>query len=347
MTLSSNHLPLSALLCGMAFAACAAASSPPAFAATKQPAGVGFSVAPVGRPSLRFDARPGETITGRVRVENFDRRARTVRLVGADLVTADTGGPTFPTTAPAGAGRWLTLERPLVRLPAQGSRTVPFHATMPPDATSGQHFAGIVAVDAGDAAAARAPAKKARGVSVRRLTRLALPVRLTAPGVLVSHLAMTDLAFDVDASGSSLRVGLRNDGNRIVRTTGINLKVSQGGRRLLMIDEEIQDFIPASAISFPAAWPGQLKRGTYRVTGVIRPKGAAAIRVDQDVIFGAKLAERLERKTGDRAPADDGQHGWVWIAVGCLSLGAGGVSVAYVRLRRTVTKAAAPRRPRG
>jgi hypothetical protein len=347
MTLSAHHLPVAGLLCGMALAASAAASSPPALGASKEPAGVGFSVAPVGRPTLRFDARPGGTITGRVRVENLDARPRTVQLFAADMVTADTGGASFPATPPVGVGTWLTLDRPLVRLPAHGGRTVGFHGGMPGDAGTGQHFAGIVAVDTREAAAARAPARNARGVSVRHLTRLALPVRLTAPGPLATHLAVTGITFGVDASGSSLRVALRNDGNRIVRATGIDLKVSKGGRRLLVIDEHIQDFIPSSAISFPVAWRGQLKQGTYHVTGVIRPKGGASVRVNQDVIFGPKLADRLERKTGDAAPADHGQPPWIWIALGGLFAAAGGVTLAYVRLRRAVAKSGPPVIPRG
>jgi len=342
MTLSSHRLSTAAAVCGMALAACAAASSAHASGAGGQPAGVGFSVAPVGRPALRFDLRPGQTITGRVRVENLDRRPRTLRLTSADLVTADTGGPSFPQTLRAGAGTWLTLDRSLVRLPARGGRTVAFRATMPAKARTGQHFAGILAVDTGEAAAARAPAKKARGVSVRHLTRLALPVRLTAPGALVTHLSVTRLAFSVDASGTSLRVGLRNDGNRIIRTTDIDLNVSSAGRRLRVVDEKLQDFIPASAISFPAAWRGPLKRGTYRVTGVIRPEGGPAVRVDQNVTFGAKLADRLERKTGDAPATAAGQPVWLWFAFGALLMAIGGVTTAYVRLRRALARTGPP-----
>jgi hypothetical protein len=213
---------------------------------------------------------------------------------------------------------------------------------MPADARTGQHFAGIVAVDTGEAAAARAPAKKGRGVSVRHLTRLALPVRLTAPGPLAAHLALTRLDFSVDASGSSLRVGLRNDGNRIVRTTDIALQVSGGGRRLLAVDEKLQDFIPASGVSFPVAWPGRLRQGTYRVTGVIRPKGGPPVRVDRNVTFGTTLADRLERKTGAAVAPDDGQPVWIWIALGVLVAAIGGITVAYVRLRRALGRTPPP-----
>jgi hypothetical protein len=337
MILSFHHVRLVALLCATALTASATAPSSPALAANPTPSGVGFVVAPAGRPMLRFNARPGATITGRVRVQNLDASPRTVRLSPSDLVTADTGGLSFPARAPITVGAWLIIDHPLVRLPGNGERTVRFHATVPADAATGQHFAGIVAVDTGEAVAALAPAKQTRGVSVRHLTRLALPVRLTAPGLLVTHLAVTRITFGVDAAGSSLRVGLHNDGNEIIRATTINLKVSKGGRKPLVIHQNIKDFIPASAISVPAAWSGQVEQGTYRVTGVIRPHGGSPVHVDQNVTFGAKLARQLERKTGNPAAAKHRQPIWLWIILTSLLTAVGGVTLAYIRLRRTVS----------
>ncbi|MEA2323488.1 MAG: hypothetical protein QOD81_3338, partial [Solirubrobacteraceae bacterium] len=100
----------------------------------------------------------------------------------------------------------------------------------------GEHYAGIVAVDAAQADAARKPAKARGRVSVHQLARLALPVRLTVPGPLSTRLALTKLRFGVDASGPSLRIGLRNAGNQIIRQTAIDLEVTtQDGRSLLEI----------------------------------------------------------------------------------------------------------------
>ena len=98
---------------------------------------------------------PGQTITGRVRIENLATRSRIVRLTTSDLVTADTGGPSFPATAVNRVGAWLTLDHEQVLLPAHTGTTVSFTAHVPPQATTGEHYAGIVAVDAAEAAAAR------------------------------------------------------------------------------------------------------------------------------------------------------------------------------------------------
>jgi hypothetical protein len=329
---STRRLLAAALLCGATITASAAAS-PPALGATKPPAKVGFLIGPVGIPSLRFAADPGETITGRVRVENLAARPRTVRLTAADLVTADTGGASFPATAPKAIGRWLDLGRAQVRLAAHAGTTVSFQAQVPPQAKSGEHYAGIVAVDAADAAAARKPSKARGGVSVRHLARLALPVRLTVPGLLATRLALTEMHFGVDASGASLRIGMRNAGNQIIRETALELEVTQDGRSLLSIREEIADFITDSAISYPAAWNGALKRGAYRVTGVIRPRGGPPVRVDQTIAFTPKLADTLERETARPSAPGDAQPIWLWLALAAALTAAGAVSVAYVRLR--------------
>jgi hypothetical protein len=344
MTVAMHQLPVAAMLCAVTLVASAVASPPAAFGAAKGPAHPGFSVAPLGKPSLRFAAQPGDTIIGRVRVQNLGARSRTVQLSASDLLTADSGGPSFPATPPEGIGRWLKLGRDNVRLPAHGGVTISFRAIVPADATAGEHYAGIVALDIAEAAAARAPSM-ARGVSVRHLTRLALPVRLTVPGALVARLALTEIRFGVDASGSSLRVGLRNDGNRIIRATDIDLRVGKDGRRLLSIHDEIRDFIPTAAISYPTAWRGQLRRGVYRVTGVVRPDGGAPIHVDQQVSFTPKLADQFKRQTGMTAAPGDGQPMWIWTALAAALALATAATLAHVRLRRRL-RAAEPRLPR-
>lgn len=340
MTSITHRVLGAALLCGMTLAALATASAP-ALASAKAPAKVGFLIAPVGRPSLRFAVVPGQTLTGRVRVENLAARSRIVRLTTSDLVTADTGGPSFPATAANQVGAWLKLDHEQVLLPPHTSTTVSFKAHVPPQTTTGEHYAGIVAVDAGEAAAARKPSQARGRVSVRHLARLALPVRLTVPGPLATRLALTKLHFGVDASGSSLRIGMRNAGNQIIRQTAVELTVTQDGRSLLEIRDEIGDFITGTAISFPAAWRGQLKPGSYRVKGVLRPQGGPPVAVDQTVAFTPKLAKTLERKTGRPLAPGDGQPIWVWIALTVALTAAGTITVAYARLRRRLRTASA------
>jgi hypothetical protein len=161
--------------------------------------------------------------------------------------------------------------------------------------------------------------------------------------ILAGRLALTEMHFGVDASGSSLRVGMRNAGNQIIRETGVELEVTQDGRSLLSVRDEIRDFITGSAIFYPAAWRGQLKRGSYRVTGLIRPQGGPPVAVDQTVAFTPQLADKLERKTGQPAVPVDGPPTWIWIAIAVALAATGSVTGAYVRLRSATTSRGAHR----
>jgi hypothetical protein len=334
MNISTHRYLGAALLCSATLL-----MTTPVSAATKT-ADVGYFIAPAGKPSLRFSAQAGQVVTGRVRIENLSDRSRTIRISAADLVTSDTGGASFPAAAPKDVGTWLKLDRELVHLSGHGATIVGFRAQVPSTATPGEHYAGIVAVDAAEAAATKRPSKQRNVVEIRRLARLALPVRLTLPGPLAARLALTEMHFSVDASGSSLRVGMQNAGNQIIRKTDMDLKISQSGRQLLAVQNEIRDFITNSSISYPVVWRGQLTPGSYRVTGVIRPQGGPPVSVDQTVDFTPELAQTLEQKTGKPATPSDGQPIWIWAILAVVVMAAIAITTAYVRLRRRLRIAA-------
>ncbi|MCW3003254.1 MAG: putative protein of unknown function cell surface [Conexibacter sp.] len=334
----------SAPLCVLALAASAAASAPAAAATPKPPIAAGFSIVAVGQPSFfRFTARPGAVVTGLVRVRNLKASLLVVRLTPADLTTADTGGVSFPQSRPRTIGAWVRLHHTTVRLRPHSSALVRFRARVPATITGGEHYAGIVAVDAAQAKSAGAPSHK-RGVSVRHLTRLALPIKVTTPGALVHHLTLSGIGFGVDATGSKLRLALRNDGSIITRATSIHLKVSRSGRTIFSIKERLADFIPQTAISFPVAWQGRLERGTYDVTGVIQPRHGPPIRVDQHITFTPKLGRQLKEQAGQTtAVGDDGPPLLMWLALaGALAL-AVAAATGYLRLRHRLNAQAAAR----
>lgn len=334
----SRHPHLGAALLGCSLLL-TLAGAPASSAAPAPEREIGFLVAPVGTPSLRFPAEPGQTVTGRIRIVNLAAKGRTIRLTTADLVTADTGGASFPSEPPTSTGTWLELGRERVVLEGHEKETVGFRVAVPASAGPGQHFAGIVAVDAAEAATARRPSTKGEGVEVRHLARLALPVRLTVPGARFTQLAVTDMHFSVDASGSSLRVGLRNAGNEIVRETDMDLHISRDGKELLAARNEIRDFITGTEISYPVAWRGALQPGAYEVTGTIRPLGGSPITIDQTVEFTPELAETLEQKTGTPAAPADGQPLWIWALLAAVLAAGGAVTTAYLRLRRRINAA--------
>lgn len=291
-------------------------------------------------PHPVFEARPGTTVSSTVLLTSRSDSMQTIRLQTVDLATSNLGGIEFPSRRPAGPGTWLKLDRRDVRIPPRGTATVRLSVTVPTRTPAGDHYAGVVAVDRKELRRAlKAPPKKASGVVLRQLTRVALPVRVRLPGRAVRRLRLRDIAFAADAGGSHLRVRLRNSGQRLLRSTAVDLRIARGDRRLFTVRASLAEVVPATGLAYPVRWRGAPPRsGTYRVTGTISPKGAPRIRVDERVRFGTTQADKVEELTGVPAVGEDGRP-WLLLTVAALVLlVAVSASVGYLRLRRRLAE---------
>lgn len=297
-------------------------------------------VATTGSTYPKFGARAGERVRGAVRVVNRSSRGRVLRLESLDASTADTGGVWFPGGTPRSGGRWLSLERRDIRLGPRAHRTVRFTAQLPSAATTGEHYAGIVVTDRADLRRARRRTGKTAanraGVKIEHITRLALPVRIVVPGPADRRLVVDNAEFAANASGTRIDLGLRNDGRRVVRSTAVDLAVSDpAGRVLFRHRARMPEFLPATAVRYPIAWRGTPAAGRYRLKGTIRPRGAAPIAVDREIAFTRKSARALQRATGDDVAAPGPGLPWPVIAVAVAALLIAVVSTgAYLRMRR-------------
>jgi hypothetical protein len=337
MTGSSRRIALLSATC----AVFAGVLVTPAGAATRPT----FELSPVTKdPYPRFVARPGQTVSGAVRLHSRTGKPQTVRLQALDLVTARTGGVEFASGRPHATGAWLKLQRRDVALPARATRIIHFTARVPADAAPGQHYAGIVAINRAELRRAQAPAHKA-GVELRAVTRIALPVRFRLPGTAGRSVGARRLAFAADASGSRLDLDLRSTGRLLIRETQVDLRVAeQSGRKLFRHKATLSEFIPQTTIRYPIAWHGTPKPGTYRLTGTVKPEGGRVVRIDKTVTFGKPEAKKVRQQAG-AAPSHDAGAGGpplaLVIALGAALLLAIAASVGYLRLRRRLINAKA------
>ncbi len=87
-------------------------------------------------------------------------------------------------------------------------------------------------------------------------------------------------------------LGLRMGGSELIEGAHINLRVLRGRRTSFTYASTLGQLFPDTTLSYHIPWIGQLRQGTYRVIGSIRPQDAAAVDIDRTVeVSGAKTAQ--------------------------------------------------------
>ena len=189
---------LGAVVLVPAGAAPAAPSAPPATPATPATAAAGgfdFGVEPytaAGAPvrgAFEYDVTAGQTINDRVTLINETSKPKSLLLYGADAFTAEVGGgfALRPHTDPLrDAGAWIGLPVSQYTIPPNTIALVPVSLNTPPDATPGDHIAGIVAEEI-------APnIHNQSGEGLLTVHRVAARVYLRVAGVLRPELSVQD-----------------------------------------------------------------------------------------------------------------------------------------------------------
>ncbi len=329
MTHLRRRAGTSAVLAGLTIAAFAAASAsaatPTAPAPAPKPAGPTFSVTPVGSSgALLLHGTPGRVLHGAVRVHNTTGHTITVVLRRADVRNASNGNADYDTSSGSGTGGWLRLATTDVRLAPRASRDVAFTATVPTTATGASHYAGIVAVDAKDLASAAGKGGKKRSFSFNRVTRQALPLTIRLPGPLTRSLALRSAAINVQPVGAGLILNLLPGGTELIQSATIRLRVTRGSTVVLRSTAGLGQLFPGEPLAYRIPWRGKPTKGSYQVSGVITPRGAAPISINQQVTFTPAKAAALKQATPalPGTAASSSMPMWVWIA---LAAGAAGL----------------------
>jgi hypothetical protein len=331
----SHHAGALALLASLALAATAAAPASAAAPPSAKPAA--FALLPVGTTgALSLRAIPGHAIRGAVLVHNVSRQPVTVRLQSADIQNATNGNADYATTRPSKTGRWVDVAATTVHVAPGATRRVAFTVNVPARTRSGSHYAGIVAIDAKDLA--RAPTHKKgrkRTFAFHHINRQALPVTIRLPGLLSRRLALRSVKIGVQPAGAGLMLGLLPGGTELIPATRINLRVFRGSRTVFTFASKLGQLFPADGLNYRIPWRGRPTRGNYRVLGIIRPEGAAAIKIDEAIAFSPAKATDLARATPPAAGRPEpGIPVWVWVALAAAAAVLTALSAAVWKLSR-------------
>jgi hypothetical protein len=295
---------------------------------------LGYAVSAVGfRSYFVFDAKPGKMVAGRLRVVNLSSTPRTIELSPADVSTAAAGGLQYGEGAPRGEARWVSLSARTLRLAGSGAAEVPFTVRLAGDARPGDHLMAIVAIDR------RVLGQKARGrgaIRLRLIPRLAMTIQVRVPGPARKRLAVGNVSIAVAPSGATLAIGISNPGERLIDSTGGDVRILQGGTPLFNQTTPLAAFAPRTSITYHVPWEGTPVEGTYRVQGTLRPQGAPVVSFDRTVTFGSKAISQYRRQTGRQAKSSGGVPFVVVVALALAVVLAVAFGIAYTRARRAL-----------
>jgi hypothetical protein len=351
MTNSPHHAGALALLATLALTASAVA--PAQAAGPPRSAKPSFALSAAGGGgALLLRGTRGRVLHGAVLVHNVSRHRITVRLQPADIGNATNGNANYITAGRKLAGRWLRLSATTVHLAPKSSRRIVFALRVPRNVPGASHYAGIVAIDTAETVTAKAPRRSAKGAgfSFSRINRQALPITIRLPGPLTRRLTLRSVKLDVQPLGAGLMLGLLPKGTVLMQDAKVNLRVSRGKRTILRNVSTLGQLFPDSRLDYRIAWSGRPTEGDYLVRGVIRPKSAAPVYINQTIKFTPAKVKELKRETPpvaapEAAPAP-GLPSWVWLALA----GAGALLVALAfafwrfarRARRSAAATAEP-----
>jgi len=303
-------------------------------AVTIHPGSLGFSITAVhARRWFIFQARPGELMRGELLVRNTGPKPKRIELAGTDAVTAGGGGYAFSSFSPCQAGSWLRLARRSVTLRPRGAAVVPFTIAVPRDASPGEHFAGITAVDAAEVAAVSARRAVLRHTGAVILTRAGIAVQVDLPGAPVYRLAFRGVRLAVSPSGARLALQIANTGNQLVPSTHVHLVVSRGARTVFRSETQLGVFLTDGGLDYEIPWQGTVADGLYHITGWLAPSRGARVPLVQTLRIADRSIHELRRESPVATVAASRIPAVLLIALGVAGVMIAGLGYVIVRGR--------------
>ncbi|MFC8304909.1 WxL protein peptidoglycan domain-containing protein [Specibacter sp. NPDC057265] len=214
---------------------------------------------PDGRTGVDLIIDPGAEAADHLAVRNFSNREITFAINAADGYLTPTGRfNMIPSNKKSvDAGRWITVVE-AVTVPAGEIRTVPFHVTVPPNASPGDHAAGIAA-----SIRSQGGGEGAGKLNVESRVGFRVMIRVTGslqPQLEVQAHATFETSWNPFQPGAAdLVYVLQNTGNVRLSVTG---SIAHDGVRIPDSDTEAGkavDLLPGDThemtIHLPRLWP--------------------------------------------------------------------------------------------
>jgi hypothetical protein len=295
-----------------------------------------FALDPQGAASAGgyyvFDAGGETTLKGRVRIANIGDRTGVARLDAVDAVTGATTGAVYRSRDDQrwDVGAWTTLARSSVRLAPNRSAFVDFTVRVPAGASAGDHLGGIVVEDAVLHSGGQSRSGRGRfTIKVRSQTIVAVQVRVH--GRRRPSLALTGLTPGGADGHQALLLGVRNDGNVLVKGRGRLVVTDADGDRVQNARFPIDTFVAHTGIQLPVGIAGQaLQAGRYHAVAELRYAGRTTRRTFDFSISDRQIGQVFRSRPDLLAP----QRPMLPYVVGGAAFALAGFTLAAAIFRR-------------
>lgn len=196
---------------------------------------------------------PGAQKDDNVVIQNLSSQPQDVLVYPVDA-TATTEGSFAPLASDAprvDVSSWLTLaSNEAVTLGPNESKTIPFHLSVPQNATPGIHTGAIIVQ------LAAAKTQNQQNVSMNVVTRVGARMYVTVTGQVHESLALTDVTVDQNGQDARFWISLKDDGNtRVVPDLQIDVAGQSDSQKLASISQPgFAELLPGLDARVPVAW---------------------------------------------------------------------------------------------
>lgn len=226
------------------------------------------AVSPGPHGYFEYQASPGQTVGGSVRVVNPGPGPATFDVYPVDGMTSPATGVVYSARGQklAAAGSWMKVSPGTVTLAPGASQVVHFSVTVPPSPFPGNHVAGVAAENPAGAASQQGSAGGA-GVALKVNTRVVVAVVVTVPGLSGVAMALGRPAIgEQNGTSQFLSIPMDDTGELLFKPRLMAAVTSCTGAQEATIDRQLDTFVPRTSIDY--RWslaPKVLPSGCYRV----------------------------------------------------------------------------------
>jgi len=306
--------------------------------AAAQEDGVEFAVEPMpgsqtnpGGGYYLIEADPGDAVRQSLGLRNDSDETLQLRIASVDAITGPLGGASYnvPKDAVTRTGAWIDLKRESVSVSPGESAVVPFTVTVPRDATSGEHLAGLAVWAPIEDQGSGGAGENQAGAAVTVQTRRVVAVQVNVPGPAEPELVISDVEPAARPDGLYVEIAIENAGKGLTKGEGVIEIDDDGFEQDFLVDT----FVPDTSIAYPVKWTESPRKGDYTARVEIE-YGSRTATWEGVITVGDAVLRQLANR-GVEAQQASGMPVWLWVALAVAAVAGAGAAVQW---RRRATK---------